>query len=257
MIHIFFTHWELIKNLTRREIIIRYKQSFLGFFWIILNPFFQMLIMSFVFSYIMKVNNLGVPYPIYLYAGLLPWNFFSGALSSSMTALIDGSSLIKKIYFPREILVISTITAKAFDFFLASFVFILLMLWYRIQFTPYMLFFFPIFLLQFMFTYAISLLLSFMNLLYRDIQYLFNLVIVLWFYLTPVLYAVEFFPPQYRWVFQINPMSVFINAYREVLLAQGIPNLTSLGIGVALTAVIFVIAYYLFKKAEGMFADVV
>lgn len=254
---IFFHHWELIKHLMKREIIVRYKQSFLGFFWIILNPFFQMVIMSFVFSYIMNVQQLGVPYPVYLYAGLLPWTFFATSLSSATNVLVDNASLIKKIYFPREILIIATLMAKVFDFFLASFVFILLMLWFHVAFSWYMLLFFPIFLLQFMFTYAVSLLLSFLNLMYRDVQYLVNLAIMLWFYVTPVLYAVEFFPARYRWIFQINPMSVFINAYRQVLLGKNFPNWSSLGIGVIVTTVIFIISHRLFKKAEGMFADIV
>lgn len=251
------THWELIKHLTMREIKARYKQSFLGFFWIILNPFFQMVIMSFVFSNIMRVNDLGVPYPIYLYAGLLPWTFFASALNSSMSVLVEDASLIKKIYFPREVLILSTLLAKTFDFFLSTVIFFVLMLWFHIPFSAYLLLFIPIFIIQFVFTYGIALVLSALNLFYRDVQYLFNLIITLWFYVTPVLYAVEFFPEKYRWVFKVNPMSVFINAYRQVIFNRDFPNTGSLLIGIGIGLAIFFLAFRLFKKMEKVFADFV
>ncbi len=250
-------YWTLIKYLTLREIKARYKQSFLGLFWIILNPFFQMLILSFVFSKIMKVGGLGVPYPIFLYAGLLPWTFLANGLASSMGSLVANASLIKQIYFPRQILVISTLLAKAFDFILAFGIFILLMFYFRLTFTWYMLLFIPIFLIQFLFTYALSLLLAAFNLFYRDVQYLFNLILTLWFYLTPVIYATEFFPAKYRIIFKLNPMAVFINAYRQVLLGGNWPNFVSLSIGVGLSVVLWLIARQTFKKLEGVFADVV
>ncbi len=250
-------YYELTKHLTMREIKARYKQSFLGFFWVILQPLFQMIIMSFVFSNIMRFPNLGVPYPIFLYAGLLPWIFFNTAIGSSMGVLIENSALIKKIYFPREILILSTLLAKTFDFFLAGLIFIVLMFFFQVPFSGYMLFFFPIFVIQFLFMYGLALLLSSLNLFYRDVQFLLNLVLTLWFYLTPVIYATEFFPEQYRWIFKINPMSVFINAYRQVLLAGDLPNMGSLGIGIAISVGLFIVSYKIFKKMEGTFADVV
>lgn len=252
-----FRHWELVKHLAAREIKARYKQSFLGFFWVVLNPFFQMLIMSFVFSTIIKFPTLSVPYPLYLFAGLLPWLFLLNSTSSSLGVLVENSSLIKKIYFPREILVISTLVAKTFDFFLASLVFVLLLIWYGTPFTLFMTLFFPIFIIQFIFVFALSLLLSVLNLFYRDIQYLFNLVLTLWFYLTPVIYPVELFPDKYRWIFKFNPMSVFINAYRQVLFGGKWPNFGSLGIGILVSIVFFIIAYRFFKKLEKVMADVV
>ena len=250
-------YYDLIKHLTLRDIRARYKQSFLGLLWVILNPFFQMLILSFVFSNVMRVASLEVPYPIFLYAGLLPWIFFSTALGSTMSVLVDNSALLKKIYFPREILVLSALLAKAFDFFLASIIFLGLMIWYGIPFNWYMFAFFPIFIIQFLFIFGLGLLLSSLNLFYRDIQYLFNLIITLWFYLTPVIYATEFFPEKYRWIFKINPMSVFINAYREVLIGGGMLNWSGFLIGMGISIVIFVLAYKIFKKLEGVFADVV
>ena len=246
---------DLVLELTLREIKARYKQSFLGLFWVILNPFFQMLILSFVFSKILRFGNLGVPYPIFLYAGLLPWTFLANALNASLNSLSSNASLIKQVYFPREILVLSTILAKAFDFFLSFGVFLILMVFFKIPFTPFMILFFLIFLLQALFSFGIGLLLSAFNLFYRDVQYLFNLVLTLWFYLTPVIYAPEFFPGKYRFIFKFNPMAVFINAYRKTLLGGDFPKFSSLFIGLVISLILFVFAYKIFKKLEGVMAD--
>jgi len=200
---------------------------------------------------------LGVPYSVYLYVGLLPWVFFTNSLTSSTRALVDNSSLLKQIYFPREILVLSILLAKVFDFLLSILIFILLILWFKIPLSLATFLFIPIFFIQLIFTFSLSLFLSVLNLFYRDIQYLLNLVITLWFYITPVLYATEFFPEKYRWIFKINPMSVFINAYRQVVLTGKLPNLSSLAIGILISVIIFIIAYRFFKRLEGIFADIV
>ena len=250
-------YWPLVKHLAKREIIVRYKQSFLGFLWVILSPFLQMLIMSFVFSYVFKFKMPGVPYPVFMYAGLLPWMFFLNGVTSSMNALVDGSGLLKKIYFPREVLLLAAILAKAFDLMLSFVVFFGLVLYFQIPITWHALLFIPIFLIQMLFVLGIGMILSVLNLYYRDVQYLVTLIMTLLFYLTPVIYQVEAFPEQYRWIFKFNPLSVFINAYRQVLLAHDLPNWGSLGIGVLMSVGIFLIAYRFFKKMEGTFADLV
>lgn len=240
-----------------REIKQRYKQSVLGYAWVILNPFFTMLVMAFVFSIIMRIPDLGVPYPIYLYAGLLPWTLFSNSLTSASNSLVSNAGLLTKIYFPREIFVLSTILAKIVDFALACSIFIVFMIYYQIPINWNVLWFIPIFLIQQLFTYALSLFLAAANLFYRDIQYLLSLILLIWMYLTPVIYATEFFPAKYQIIFKLNPMAVIINAYRQVILAQGAPNLQSLGIALALSLILLAITYKFFKKAEGVFADIV
>jgi len=252
-----FRYLSLIKYLTWREISTRYKQSFLGFFWVVLNPLFQMLTMSFVFSHIMRFNTISVPYPIFLYVGLLPWIFFTNALNHAANVIVSDSALIKKIYFPREILVISSLLAKTFDFFVSGIVFLILLFFFHVPLTVYALFFFVIFVIQFVFTFALSLFLSWTNLFYRDIQYLLSLILTLWFYLTPIIYPVEFFPEKYRFIFKFNPMSVFINAYRQVLLGGDFPRFESLAIGIAISLIAFLVSYSLFKKVEKTLADIV
>ncbi len=249
--------WELTSELTKREVKQRYKQSVLGYAWVMLNPFFQMLVMSFVFSTLFQAKSVGVPFAIFLYAGLLPWTLFSATLNSATNALVGNAGLLTKIYFPREIFVISTLLAKVVDFLLAGTVFVGMLVFYQIPFTWMMLWFIPILIIQNLFTYGLSLLIAAFNLFYRDIQYLITLVILMWFYLTPVLYPVEMFPSQYRFIFQLNPMAVFINAYREVILNGNWPNFTSLAIGLLVSLLLVLVATLIFKKLEGSFADVV
>ncbi|MFZ5376668.1 MAG: ABC transporter permease [Patescibacteria group bacterium] len=257
MLSIFRDYYELISELTLREVKQRYKQSVLGYAWVMLNPLFQMLVMAFVFSQLLRVSDLGVPYPIFLYAGLLPWTLFTNSLAASTTALVGNAGLLTKIYFPREVFVVSTILAKIIDFFLASLIFVVFMIFFRIPLTWNILWFFPIFIIQTIFTYGVSLFLAAANLFYRDIQYLLNLALLVWMYLTPVIYPVEMFPANYRWIFQLNPMAVIINAYRQTILGGGFPNLGSLGIALLLSMIFLIVSYKLFKKLEGVFADVV
>lgn len=252
------THWwELTSELTKREIKQRYKQSILGYAWVILNPFAQMLVMTFVFSSLFRASSVGVPYAIYVYAGLLPWTLFSTALASATNSLVGNAGLLTKIYFPREIFVISTVLSKIVDFFLASTVFVALMIWFQIPPSLSLVWLIPIFVIQNIFTYGISLLAAAFNLFYRDIQYVMNLLIMLWFYVTPVIYPVEMFPDQHRWIFQINPMAVLVNAYREVLLNGDTPNLVGLGVALGVSLVLLGGAQWIFKRLEGQFADVV
>lgn len=256
-IKLFISYRELLFNLARREITQRYKQSVLGYIWVILNPLFQLLVLTFVFSTIFRVISFNVPYVIFLIVGLLPWNFFAQSLSSSSNALVGNASLITKIYFPREILVYGTIMAKIVDFFYSCLVLVLFFVFYRISLTPQMIWVLPIFAIQIIFTAALSLLISSFNLFYRDIQYLLNLIISLWFYLTPILYPIEQFPEKYRWIFIFNPMSVIINAYRQTVLGGGELNLNSLGIAALMSIILFIFSFLIFKKLEGKFADYV
>jgi len=248
---------ELTRQLTLREIKSRYKQSFLGYAWVIFNPLAQMLIMSFVFSIILRIPSLGIPYPIFLFSALLPWNLFANSLSHAVNALVENSPLIKKIYFPREIFIKSTLIAKIVDFLLASLIFVGFAIYYKTTITWNILWVIPIFFIQELFTYGLALGLAAINLFYRDIQYLLNLILVLWMYVTPVIYPMEMVPEQYRFVFMLNPMAVIINAYRQVILGGSGPNYSSLLIAFLLSLVVYLVGRKIFKQLEGLFADVV
>jgi len=249
---------ELLWQIVAREVKARYKQSILGFFWVILNPLAQMLVMSFAFSVILRIPTNAaahIPYSIFLFTALLPWTLFTNSLSSASASLVNSSNLITKIYFPRTILVVSTIFAKIIDFVFAISILIIYMIIYQIPITWNILWVIPIFLIQQIFTLGLSLFFAAANLLYRDIQYLLNMILLLWMYATPVIYSADSVPDKYRFVFQINPMAVIINAYRQVILGGGEPKYSSLVIGLLVSIITLLIGFSYFKSREKIFAD--
>ncbi len=256
-LNMMWNYRELLWNLAHREINQRYKQSILGYAWVILVPLVQLVVLNFLFSIVLRIPSQGVPFIIFLAVALLPWNLFANSLSSSVNSLVSNSSLITKIYFPREILVYSTILAKTVDFLFSCIVLVIFFLVYKTILTPTLLWVPLIFVIQIIFTAGLSLILAALNLFYRDIQYLLNLVVMLWMYLTPVMYPVEIVPEKYRFIFSLNPMSVIINAYRQTILGGGQPNYSSLAIAFVMSIAVFAVGFYLFKKMEGEFADYV
>lgn len=249
---------ELLWQMVGREVKARYKQSVLGYFWVILNPLAQMLVMSFAFSIILRIptNAAGnIPYSIFLFVALLPWNLFAGSLASSAGSLVGSASLITKVYFPRTILVISTVIAKIVDFLFASIILVIYMIAYHIPISFNILWVIPIFFIQQIFTLGLSLFFAAANLIYRDIQYLLNMIILLWMYGTPVFYPADLVPDRYRILIQLNPMAVIINAYRQTILGNGAPNYSSILIAFVLSLIVLVVGLSYFKSREKIFAD--
>jgi ABC-type polysaccharide/polyol phosphate export permease len=249
---------ELLWQMTAREVKSRYKQSVLGYFWVILNPLAQMLVMSFAFSIIMRIPTFSagnIPYSIFLFTALLPWTLFSNSLGSAASSLVGSGGLITKIYFPRTILVISTIIAKIIDFFFANSILVIYMIVYQIPITWNILWVIPIFFIQQIFTLGLSLFFSAANLLYRDIQYLLSMILLLWMYVTPVIYSADMIPVKYKIFFQINPMAVIINAYRQVILGGGAPKYSSIIVATLVSFITLFIGFKYFKSREKIFAD--
>jgi len=249
---------ELLWQMVGREVKARYKQSILGYFWVILNPLAQMLVMSFAFSIILRIPTnatANIPYSIFLFVALLPWNLFANSLSSAANSLVSSSSLITKVYFPRTILIISTIIAKIIDFLFASIILIIYMIVYQLPINVNILWIFPIFFIQQIFTLGLSLFFAASNLIYRDIQYLLSMILLLWMYVTPVIYPADLVPEQYSLIFKLNPMAVIINAYRQVILGGGQPNYSSLAIGLLVSIIVLLIGFNYFKSREKIFAD--
>ncbi|HPJ17010.1 MAG TPA: ABC transporter permease [Candidatus Woesebacteria bacterium] len=249
---------ELLWQMVGREVKARYKQSILGYFWVILNPLAQMLVMSFAFSLILRIptnSSSNIPYSIFLFVALLPWNLFANSLSSATNSLVNSSTLITKVYFPRTILVLASIISKLVDFVFALSILVIYMIIYQIPISFNIFWTIPIFLIQQIFTVGLSLFFSAANLLYRDIQYLLNLLLVLWMYATPVIYPADIIPSKFKLIFQLNPMAVIINAYRQTILGGGLPNFYSLLIALVVSLIILVIGFSYFKSREKVFAD--
>jgi ABC-type polysaccharide/polyol phosphate export permease len=217
-----------------------------------------MLVMSFAFSIILRIPTnaaANVPYSIFLFVALLPWNLFANSLSSACGSLVGSASLITKIYFPRTILVLSTVIAKIIDFLLALTVLIAYMVYYQIPISLNILWVLPIFFIQQIFTIGLSLFFAASNLLYRDIQYLLTLLLTLWLYLTPIIYPADIVPERFKIFFQLNPMAVIVNAYRQAVLGGGTPNLISLSIALIVSMIVLLMGYGYFKSREKIFAD--
>ncbi len=246
---------ELLWNMTVRHLRGQYKQSILGYAWALVMPFSQMVIMAFVFSTIMHIPSQGVPFALFLFVGLLPWNFFASALSSATDSVVGGSSLVTKVYFPREILPAAAILTKVVDLLFACVILAALMAYYGQTPTSTVVWVPLLFLIQFLFTLGLSLPLAALNLFFHDVRYLVGVVLTLWFYLTPIIYPVDIVPARYRILFDLNPNSIFINAYRRVVLLGDSPDSGRLLLGVVLAIGTFLLGYYLFKKMEPGFAD--
>ena len=246
----------LLSQLISREIKARYKQSIMGYAWIIFSPLIQLLIYSFVFSIIFRFPTGDIPYSIFLLAGLLPWIYFQTTLSTTALVLVDNSNLIKKVYFPREVLPYSVILAKAVDLFFAALVLVAFMIFYQIPFHLTVLLLIPLFLIQVALMTGISFFISTANLFYRDIQYVVNLFLFMWMFLTPVVYPLSLVPDKYIWLYKLNPMVGIIEGYRSALFNFSFDSGTILW-SALISFLIFIVGFIFFKKSEKIFADIV
>jgi len=246
---------ELLLNMTVRHLRGQYKQSVLGYAWALLMPLAQLLVITFAVSTIMRIPSQGVPFALFLIVGLLPWNFFSSSLSSATDSVVGASSLVTKVYFPREILPTAAIFTKVVDLLFASLILIAMMAYYGQAPTETVVWVPLLFLTQFLFTLGLSLPLAALNLFFHDVRYLVGVALTLWFYLTPIIYPIDIVPDRYRILFDINPNSLFINAYRRVILLDQSPGLDKFLLGLAISVFTCLIGYYIFKKLEPGFAD--
>lgn len=252
-----FLYRELLYSITLREIKIRYKQSVLGAAWAVIQPLSMMVIFTVIFSLFARIPSDGIPYPIFSYTALLPWTFFATSLSFAIPSVVSNASLVTKVYFPREIFPIASVLAAGVDFAIASVIFVVMMLLYRVSLTWNLLYVFPLVSLQTVLALGVSFWASAINVRYRDIKYALPFVVQLWMYATPIVYPVSMVPERYRLIYMLNPMAGIIDGYRRVTL-QGIPpQFTYVGLAALVAIALFVFAYAYFKRQEMTFADVI
>lgn len=252
----FLNYKYLLSQLILREIKARYKQSILGYAWIIFNPLIQLLVYSFVFSVIFRFPTENIPYSIFLFIGLLPWIYFQTSLSSSALVLVDNANLLKKVNFPREVLPYSVICAKSVDLFFSSLLLIIFFIYYNLSVSLSIFYIIPFFILQVILMSGLSLFLSAANLFYRDIQYVTNLMLLMWMYLTPVVYPISLVPNNYLWFYKLNPMVGIMEGYRSAVFNSAF-DLPSTLISIVTSILIFLFGFFVFKKSEKVFADIV
>ena len=221
-----YAYRELIYNLVLRELKGRYKNSVLGFLWSLLNPLGMMLVFTFVFGVLMP-NSLIEKYPIFLLCGLLPWNFFSSSVMDSINSIPNNANLVKKVYFPREALPIANVLSQLVNFLLAFIVLFGALIVFRSNFSPWLWLLPAVVLIQLCFSLGIAFILSTLNVFYRDTIIVMDVVMLAWFFLTPVFYSVELLPTTVtllgttidvqRVYYILNPMASIINMYRDLL----------------------------------------
>jgi lipopolysaccharide transport system permease protein len=251
-------HRELLWLITQREIKVRYKQSLLGVIWAILQPLSLMIVFSVFFSLFARMPSDGIPYPIFSYAALLPWTFFSTSLSFAVPSLVTNSHIITKIYFPREIVPLASVLAAFLDFIIASGIFAVMLAYYHISPTWNILYVVPLLAIQLTFTAGICLFLSAFTVLYRDVRHMLPLLIQLWMFVTPILYPVSVVPQSWQgWYMILNPMAVIIEGYRRAIIQGVPPRLDYLGLAVVIACLLVWAGYKYFKYLEREFADIV
>lgn len=249
---------ELLYFLTWRDIKVRYKQAALGVAWAILQPLFTMVIFSVIFGQLAKLPSDGIPYPIFSYVALLPWNLFSGALTRAGTSLVGNANLLTKVYFPRLLIPFSAVAAGLVDFAIAFLILLGMMLFYRTPLTWNILWLPPLVLLALLSAIAVGLWLSAMNVQYRDVQYMIPFLVQAWMYASPVAYSAGLVPSTGVWriIYGLNPMAGVIQGFRWALLGGAPPDILML-ISVAMVLVLLVTGLAYFQKMEKSFADVV
>ncbi len=248
---------ELFYFFTWRDLKVRYKQTVVGVFWAIFQPFVTMVVFSVFFGKLAGIPSDGVPYPIFVYTGLLFWQFFSDSLSATSNSLISNSSIITKVYFPRLILPISDIITKFIDLLISAVMLVVVMGYYH--FVPHLtgIILIPLLLLiTFLGAVGAGLFLASINVKYRDVRYALPFFIQIMLYLTPVIYPASI-AGKYSWILAINPMTGVIKAARAGILGTGPVNWSLLGISLLGVSILFVVGIYFFRKTERYFADIV
>lgn len=248
---------ELLYFLAWRDIKVRYKQTVLGVAWVILQPVLTMLIFSLIFGRIAGLPSEGVPYPVFVFTGLVPWQLFAYALTQSSSSLVVDQHLVTKIFFPRLVIPVASVVAGLLDFFISLVVLLVLLLVYRIPLTPRLLTL-PLFtLLALAAAIAVGLWLSALNVQYRDVRYALPFITMFWMYATPIAYSSTLIPAPWRLLYSLNPMVGVVEGFRWALLdvETVVSPVVFLSAGIVLLLLVGGLFY--FKRMEDRFADVI
>ncbi len=248
---------ELLHNLIIRDIKIRGKQSLLGYLWILLPPFFSMVIYTLVVSKFLGVQVGTIPYPVFVFCGLLPWGCFVNTLNRGTLSLVAHASLITQINFPRELLPLSAIIGELFNLGISYVMLAGVMFVYRVPFYITALFTPCILIIQTVLALGIALLLAALNVYYRDVGYFTGIGLRFWMYLSPIIYSLENVPSKYRSIYMLNPMTPILDGYRRVLLEGRLPDGEYFAYTIVVAFIMLGIGYITFKKLEFAFADVI
>ena len=248
-----YQYRELLKTSISKDIRGKYKNSVLGIIWSFLNPLLQIAVYAIVFPLIMKSSLPN--YTVFLCCGLIPWNFFSAAISGTSFTMIENGNIIKKVYFPREILPISVTTSEAINFVISTIIILAFVLGYGMGISKFIIFYPIVLLVQYFLLIGISFIVSSVTVYFRDLQHFISIALQLLFYATPIVYAPDSIPVDFQWILQYNPMTYIINAYRDIFYYQQMPDFVSLGMVLVGSLIFCVIGYLIFNKLQRRFAE--
>lgn len=256
-----YEYRDLLTTLAFKELKVQYRGSFLGFFWSLLNPLLMMLIFSFVFAYVFKFGIKN--FPVFFLCGLLPWNFFSLSMTVATGSVVANGNLIKKVYFPREILPLSAVLANLINFLLSLTVLFAFLIYYGYNFYAYIPLLILAILIETVMTAGLAFFLAGINVYFRDIQYIVTVVLMALFYATPIIYNLErvqqsYWMTHYPWlmvIYKLNPLVPIISIYRDVLYSQVVPSLDIFLYAIGSATVMIFVGFYIFHRLEPRFAE--
>ena len=252
-----WAHRELLFTLTKREIVSRYKQTFFGLGWSLLQPILQTIVYTVAFSLVLKTPSAeGIPYPIFVFANLTLWTYFASSTINAMNSLRANAGLISKVAFPREIIPMASVLSGLFDFLVAFVVLMILNFFYG--FVPNLKFIYipAILIVEILFILDLALMLSVFTVVRRDLTYVVSFLIMLYMFLTPVFFSIHSLPQTLQEFYYINPMGAIIDAFKNVVFYNYEPRWYSLLLATVVLAALFIPSYKFFKRAEKYFADV-
>ena len=253
MIKNLYNYRELLKSNIKKEIRGKYKGSFLGVLWSFINPLLQVAVYAIVFPYIMRIKTDN--YLQYLIIGIIPWTFFTTVINQGMITVRMNAGIIKKVYFPREILPISVALSGLVNFFISCIIIVLFCVFGGIGISWHIALLPVVAIIQFFFTLGLVFAFSAINIYIKDVEYIVQFIINMLFYGTPILYSVELFPEKMRWLLYMNPLTEIINFYRDIFMYHRLPETTPVLYLLGVTVVVFFIGLAIFRKLEKGFAE--
>lgn len=248
-----YEYRELLKTNVKKEIRGKYKNSFLGVIWSFLNPLLQVAVYAVVFPFILK--NTQENYVVFLCVGLIPWAFFSASIVRSASTMIENGNIVKKVFFPREILPISIVTSETVNFIISTVIILIFVLIGGLGLSKYILFYPLILIIQYFLLIGISFIVSSINVYFRDLQHFIGILLQILFYMTPIVYSGETIPDNFKWLLNINPMSYIIMGYRDIFYNQTMPDIKSLLVLFCIVIILCIVGYKIFNKLQKGFAE--
>ena len=248
-----YAYRELLKTSVKKDVRGKYKNSILGVLWSFLNPLLQIAVYAFVFGKILNVGEEN--YTVFICCGLIPWTFFSVAINRCAFTIIENGGIIKKVYFPREILPISVVTAECVNFFISTIIILGFVLATGLGFSWHLIFYPLVLFIQYFFIVSVSFIISSVTVYVRDLQHFIGVFLQLLFYATPIAYASSRVPASFQWIVKLNPVAYVIEGFRSIFIYHQVPNLMGLGAVFLFSIILFIIGYMIFSKLQKNFAE--